>query len=96
MQRVGPRIAESVFAACRYDHRLIGARDMTLVFHPDFGIALHDRQDFLDRVQVSGRSLAGVAPLLEHAKLRRAGEHRYAHPRPHPFAPYFARLLLVG
>src|SRR5262249_9007135 len=66
-----------------------------LVLDPNLGFPVEDREDFLDRVQVGGRTLAGITPLLEHAKLRGASDGRHLHTGDDAGPPLFARLTTV-
>ena len=61
---------------------------------PHLGLAFEHAQDFLDRVQMCGRTVARLAPLLEHAKLRGAVARRDVHPRHDARPPFFLRLTI--
>ena len=64
------------------------------VVDPDVGLPFEHMQHFLDRVQMGRRAVPRLAPLLEHAELRRAVGRRRPHARQHAGAPFLARLLL--
>jgi hypothetical protein len=58
-------------------------------------LAVENGQDLLHGVQVRGRTLARVAPLLEYAQLHGARDGRHLHAGHHTGAPLLAALALV-
>jgi len=64
------------------------------VADPHLGLAFEHAQNFLDRVQMRGRAVAPLAPLLEHAKLGRAVPRRDDHLRHDARPPFFLRLAI--
>jgi hypothetical protein len=48
---------------------MAGGETRAVLADPAFGLALQHAQDLLDRMQVGGSALAGIAPLLEQAEL---------------------------
>ena len=89
-----PVVGEAVLAAGWHDDELArGERDARLA-DPHLGLPFEHAQDFLDRVQMRGRAVARLAPLLEHAKLGRAVQGRDVHLRHYARPPFFLRLAV--
>jgi hypothetical protein len=84
-----------MFASGWYNHRLAGSRYPELTFHPYFSVSVQHCQDFLNGMQVSGRSPTRGTPLLELAELRRPIQDGHPHPRPHALSPELDGLLLM-
>ena len=89
-----PAVGEAVLAAGWHDDELARGECRVRLIDPHFGLPFEHAQDFLDRVQMRGRAVARVAPLLEHAKLRGAVARRDVHLRHDARPPFFLRLTI--
>ena len=87
MQGRGAGVLEAVFASGWHNRRLTRAERCSLSVQPDFCLSVQNRQHFLHGVEVGRGSPAGIAELLEYAKVLRARQCRHKHARHDPHAP---------
>ena len=96
MQGRQASVLEAVFASGWHNHRLTRAECRLLSVEPDFCRSVQNCQHFLDGMEVGGGSPAGIAELLEYAKVLRARQCRHKHARHDPDAPlieWLARMV---
>src|SRR5262249_28052594 len=81
--------------AGRHQHGAAALERRLVVADPDLGLAVEDGEHLLDGVEMGRGAAALLAPLLEDAELRRAGERGGEHAGHDAVAPGLAALALM-